>query len=83
VNTPVADADALEEFLQRVPKMELHCHLLGSVRRQTFTDFVRRASLKALSDRVQAPLSEADIEAFYTRGEKPVGTGPLAADHPG
>jgi adenosine deaminase len=73
VNTPVADADALEKFLLTIPKMELHCHLLGSVRRQTFTDFVRRASLQALSHQVQAPLSEADIEAFYTRGEKPVG----------
>ena len=65
--------DALETFLRRVPKMELHCHLLGAVRRDTFAQLARRASLKALSAGTQAPLSEADVEAFYTRGDKPVG----------
>ena len=64
---------ALEQFVRALPKMELHCHLLGTVRRQTFEDLAQRASLKALSDRVAAPLSAADIEAFYTRGDKPVG----------
>jgi adenosine deaminase len=65
--------DSLENFLRRIPKMELHCHLLGTVRRKTFEDFARRASLKALSESAQAPISESDVEAFYTRGEKPVG----------
>ena len=64
---------ALDQFVRALPKMELHCHLLGTVRRQTFEDLAQRASLKALSDRVAAPLSAADIEAFYTRGDKPVG----------
>ena len=54
----------LDDFLARIPKVELHCHLLGTVRRGTFTDLVRRA---------QAPISDEDIAAFYTRGEKPVG----------
>ncbi|HSW04810.1 MAG TPA: adenosine deaminase [Aquabacterium sp.] len=44
--------------------MELHCHLLGTVRRSTF---------EALARRENAPIPAADIEAFYTRGEKPVG----------
>ena len=44
--------------------MELHCHLLGTVRRGTFEDLARRA---------RAPLAAAEIEAFYTRGDKPVG----------
>jgi adenosine deaminase len=50
--------------MQALPKVELHCHLLGTVRRNTFTDLVRRA---------RAPISDAEIEAFYTRGDKPVG----------
>lgn len=55
---------AFDRFAQALPKMELHCHLLGTVRRQTFEDLARRE---------RAPLPAADIEAFYTRGEKPVG----------
>ena len=48
----------------RCPKVELHCHLFGTVRRATFTDLVRREA---------APISDAEIAAFYTRGDKPVG----------
>ncbi|RRD56550.1 adenosine deaminase [Comamonadaceae bacterium OH2545_COT-014] len=55
---------SLDDFLLRLPKVELHCHLLGSVRRETFADLVRRTG---------APISEEEITAFYTRGEKPVG----------
>ncbi|MCD2340547.1 adenosine deaminase [Ideonella azotifigens] len=47
-----------------MPKVELHCHLFGTVRQQTF---------QALARKAQAPISEDTIEAFYTRGEKPVG----------
>jgi adenine deaminase len=47
-----------------MPKAELHCHLLGTVRKQTFADLVNAA---------QAPISEDEVTAFYTRGEKPVG----------
>jgi len=56
--------DPLEAFLRAMPKAELHCHLLGTVRQGTFTHLVRRE---------RAPISEAEIEAFYTRSEKPVG----------
>jgi adenosine deaminase len=52
------------EFLHDLPKAELHCHLLGTVRRDTFI---------ALAQREKAPLSGEEIEAFYTRGDKPVG----------
>jgi adenosine deaminase len=51
-------------FFEALPKVELHCHLLGTVQRATLTDWVRRE---------RAPIAEAEIEAFYTRGEKPVG----------
>ena len=54
----------LDQFLHAMPKVELHCHLLGTVRRDTFVDLARRA---------RAPLTAAEIEAFYTRGERPVG----------
>jgi adenosine deaminase len=57
-------APSLQQFLHAMPKVELHCHLLGTVRRDTFADLARRA---------KAPLSSEEIEAFYTRGEKPVG----------
>lgn len=53
-----------EAFFHALPKVELHCHLLGTIQRKTLTDWVRRASVD---------LSADDIEAFYTRGEKPVG----------
>ena len=56
--------DPLHAFAHALPKVELHCHLLGTVRRATFTGLVRRA---------RAPISDAEIEAFYTRGDKPVG----------
>ncbi len=54
----------IQAFTRALPKVELHCHLLGTVRRSTFTDLVRRAG---------ASISEAEIEAFYTRGDKPIG----------
>ena len=64
VSPPSPDPAALDRFAQALPKAELHCHLLGTVRRSTFEDLARRA---------RAPLAAAEIEAFYTRGEKPVG----------
>jgi adenosine deaminase len=54
----------VEAFLRAMPKVELHCHLLGTVRAQTFIDLARKAG---------APIPRRDIEAFYIRGEKPVG----------
>ena len=55
---------ALEAFLHAMPKVELHCHLFGTVRQDTFRDLNRRAGM---------PLADEEITAFYTRGEKPVG----------
>jgi adenosine deaminase len=51
-------------FLRAIPKVELHCHLFGTVRHDTFAELNRRAG---------APLANDEIEGFYTRGEKPVG----------
>jgi adenosine deaminase len=55
---------AQRQFFRALPKVELHCHLLGAVRRETFTDLVRERG---------APITEAEIAAFYARGEKPIG----------
>jgi adenosine deaminase len=52
------------DFLHAIPKAELHCHLLGSVRQSTFTELAARA---------RAPLTGQDIVGFYTRGARPVG----------
>jgi adenosine deaminase len=54
----------LESFLHAIPKVELHCHLFGTVRQRTFED------LNASAGR---PLAQEEITGFYTRGEKPVG----------
>ena len=50
--------------LLALPKVELHCHLLGTVRQATF---------RHLAGRAASPLTDDDITAFYTRGDKPVG----------
>jgi hypothetical protein len=51
-------------FFRAIPKLELHCHLLGAVRHETFADLAARHG---------APLTTAEIDAFYARGRKPVG----------
>jgi adenosine deaminase len=55
---------AQRQFFRALPKVELHCHLLGAVRRETFTDLVRERG---------APITEGEIAAFYARGSKPIG----------
>jgi adenine deaminase len=60
----VNELSKVQSFLHAMPKMELHCHLLGAVRRATF---------QALVHKTQAPISQAEVAAFYTRGDKPVG----------
>ncbi len=54
----------LAALLSALPKVELHCHLLGTV---------REATLREWTQRERAPLSDEEITAFFTRGDKPVG----------
>ena len=54
----------LLEFLQRMPKVEIHCHLFGTVRLDT---------LLALGEKYQVPMSREELAGFYVRGEKPKG----------
>lgn len=58
---PVAD---LNSFFQDIPKVDLHCHLYGTIREATLQEFVRKSD---------APMSAGDVTGFYVRGEKPRG----------
>lgn len=64
MTSPTSPPFTLEAMLRAIPKVELHCHLFGTVRHDTF---------KQLNLRAGAPLAADEIEGFYTRGEKPVG----------
>jgi adenosine deaminase len=48
----------------RMPKVELHCHLLGSVRHATFADLVRK---------YQAPLTQEEVDQVFARGRQKAG----------
>jgi adenosine deaminase len=58
------DTMELLEFLQRIPKVEIHCHLFGTIRLET---------LLALGEKYDVPMSREELTAFYVRGEKPQG----------
>lgn len=60
----LAPQDHLQAIFRALPKAELHCHLLGTV---------SKASFEQLVQAVNAPITREDIDAFYTRGDKPVG----------
>ncbi len=51
-------------FFADIPKVDIHCHLYGTIREATLQDFVRETS---------APLTEEDVAGYYVRGEKPRG----------
>lgn len=51
-------------FFRQIPKVELHCHLLGAMREETFLDLAR------IHD---APVPADMVAGLYTRGRKPVG----------
>jgi len=55
---------SIEQFVRAMPKVELHCHLFGTVRQSTF---------RALAAKTGNVVTPEEIDAFYTRGEKPVG----------
>jgi adenosine deaminase len=62
-DTPPLSA-AHQALFARMPKAEIHCHLLGSVRHATFLDLARRH---------QAPLSREEIDQVYARGRQKAG----------
>jgi adenosine deaminase len=63
-STGIAVTARHKTFFLHLPKVELHCHLLGTVRQKTF---------EALIDKHEAPLSREEVAEFYRRDGKPVG----------
>ena len=55
---------ARTEWVRSIPKIELHCHLLGTIRKNTMRDIARANGART---------QDLEIEEFYVRGEKPVG----------
>ena len=74
MTTPLeATTSSLHDFLHAIPKVEIHCHLLGTVRHATFRELAARAAQRAKHRDMPAPLTHEEVDAFYLRGEKPVG----------
>ncbi|KAG7725065.1 hypothetical protein KL933_004498 [Ogataea haglerorum] len=55
---------SLYEICHKLPKVETHCHLYGTICKETITYFNNRAG---------KPFTDEQIERFYIRGTKPVG----------
>lgn len=70
---PTTTDTPLTTFLRAMPKVELHAHLLGTVRHGTFKELARRAAGRARERGEAVPLTDEEADAFYIRGEKPVG----------
>ncbi|HJP89936.1 MAG TPA: adenosine deaminase [Candidatus Limnocylindrales bacterium] len=49
----------LDPFFQALPKVELHCHLFGTIRPSTF---------KALAHAARASVTDDEIDGFFERG---------------
>jgi adenosine deaminase len=57
---------SLDDFCRLIPKAELHCHLLGAIRRETFLELARRENA----------IEPAEIDALYAGGENRKGVIP-------
>ena len=53
-----------DAFFAEIPKVDIHCHLYGTIRESTLKDFVKEAG---------APMTEESVAEYYIRGEKPKG----------
>ena len=54
----------MEEFLRRIPKVELHCHLEGAVRPETLADLARRNGVPLPADRAEDLYRYQDLAGF-------------------
>ncbi|SCU81381.1 LAMI_0B05974g1_1 [Lachancea mirantina] len=55
---------SLQDFCRGIPKVELHCHLYGTICKETLTE---------LNERAGRPFTLRQVDGFYIRGDKPVG----------
>lgn len=65
-------------FVARLPKVELHCHLIGTVRASTFAALVRRAALAlpTAPEQIFADINSLPPDpALYRNTRIPVPTG--------
>lgn len=61
----MTDAAQLSDaFFRALPKLDIHCHLYGTIREDTLQDLARQTG---------APISAEEIAGFFVRGEKPRG----------
>ena len=74
MTTDTTTTTPLLQFLRAMPKVEIHCHLLGAVRHSTFMDLVRAAALRTHAAGVPMPLTEQEANAFieYVQSAKRV-----------
>ncbi|KAH3661423.1 hypothetical protein OGAPHI_006830 [Ogataea philodendri] len=55
---------SLSDICLKVPKVETHCHLYGTICKETISYF---------NDRAGKPFTDDEVAHFYIRGTKPVG----------
>ena len=55
-----------DDFLRRVPKVELHCHFEGTVRPATFADLARKHGIPLPTDDVDRLYDYESIYEFLT-----------------
>ena len=53
-----------DAFFKAIPKVDIHCHLYGTIRPRTLKQFAHEAG---------TPITDAEVEDYYIRGEKPKG----------
>jgi len=61
-----ATPTTVAQFCKAIPKVELHCHLLGAIRRETFLEMATR----------EGRMSVESVEGLYAQGEKRQGAIP-------
>lgn len=78
-----APAAATSDWIRRLPKVDLHCHLIGTIRPSTFAEFARRENLALPADpeRIFADINSLPPDpALYRNTVVPVPQGRSAGE---